>query len=287
MEPQRIEAGELEFAYLAVGQGPLALCLHGFPDSAHTWDALLPALAEQGFRAVAPWMRGYAPTEVPSDGRYQGGALVADALALHEALGGDGQAVIIGHDWGALAAYGAGALAPERWRRVVTLAIPPLALAGRALFDPDQLRRFWYQFFFLHPLAEQIVAQDEMSFIDRLWADWSPGFDPGPALERAKEALRPDGHLTAALGYYRALHDASGHDPELAELQQALLRTTAQPTLYLHGQNDGCVAAKLGEGAEEFLAPGSSRIVAPDTGHFLHLEAPGVVIPAILEFLSG
>jgi pimeloyl-ACP methyl ester carboxylesterase len=287
MEPQRIEVRGLEFAYLAVGQGPLALCLHGFPDSARTWEPLLSALAEGGFRAVAPWMRGYAPTDVPADGCYQAGALVADATALHEAFGGDGQAVIIGHDWGAFAAYGAGALAPERWRRVVTLAIPPLALAGRALFDHEQLRRFWYQFFFLHPLAEQVVARDDLAFVDRLWADWSPGFDAGQAPERAKDALRPAGHLTAALGYYRALHDPGAHDPELVEFQQALLEPTAQPTLYLHGQNDGCVSAELGAGAEAFLGPGSSRVVIPDTGHFLHLEAPAVVFPAILDFLAG
>src|SRR5947199_7131294 len=113
MEIQRIEAGGVEFAYLSVGEGPLALCLHGFPDSPHTWDGLLPGLADRGFRAVAPWMRGYAPTDVPGDGRYQAGALVADAIALHDALGGDGEAVIIGHDWGAFAAYGAAARAPE------------------------------------------------------------------------------------------------------------------------------------------------------------------------------
>jgi pimeloyl-ACP methyl ester carboxylesterase len=286
MESQRIKAGGVEFAYLAMGDGPLALCLHGFPDSAHTWEALLPALAERGFRAVAPWMRGYAPTEVPSDGCYQAGALVADALALHEAFQADGQAVIIGHDWGAMAAYGAGAHAPERWRRVVTLAIPPLALIGGALFDYDHLRRFWYQFFFLHPLAEQVVAADDFAFIDRLWADWSPGLEAAGALRQAKEALGPEGHLAAALGYYRALHDPSGHAAELAEFQQAVVAPTTQPTLYLHGQDDGCVSAALGEGAEEHLGPGSARIVVPNAGHFLHLESPDVVIPAILDFLQ-
>jgi pimeloyl-ACP methyl ester carboxylesterase len=283
----QIEANGLQFAYLTAGQGPLALCLHGFPDSAHTWEGLLPGLAERGFRAVAPWMRGYAPTDVPSDGRYQGGALVADAIALHDALEADGQAVIIGHDWGAFAAYGAGAYAPERWRRVVAMAIPPLALTAQALFDYDQLSRFWYQFFFNHPLAEQVVAGDDLAFIDRLWADWSPGFEPGDRLEQAKAALRPEGHLTAALGYYRALHDPTRHDPALAELQQGLLAPTPQPTLYLHGQNDGCVLASLGEGAEKFLGPGSRRVLVPDTGHFLHLEAPDAVIPAILEFIQG
>jgi pimeloyl-ACP methyl ester carboxylesterase len=81
--------------------------------SAHTWRHLLPALAEAGFHAVAPFLRGYAPTAVPHDACYSIGALVADAVALHQALDGDGQAVLIGLDWGAEAAYGAAGFAPE------------------------------------------------------------------------------------------------------------------------------------------------------------------------------
>ena len=95
-----MSANGVEFAFLSAGEsGPLALCLHGFPDTAHTWRHLLPALAGAGFRSVAPFMRGYAPTSVPPDGRYQTGALALDANALHDALGGDDAAVIIGHDW--------------------------------------------------------------------------------------------------------------------------------------------------------------------------------------------
>jgi pimeloyl-ACP methyl ester carboxylesterase len=123
-----VRANGLQFGVLEAGSGPLALCLHGFPDAAHTWRHLLPALAGAGFHAVAPFMRGYAPTAVPADGAYHLSALVADAVALHEVLGGDANAVLIGHDWGAEAAYGAAAFAPGRWRRLVTLAVPPAAL---------------------------------------------------------------------------------------------------------------------------------------------------------------
>src|ERR1700738_1770472 len=85
-----VEANGLRFGCLASGEetGRLALCLHGFPDTAWTWRHLLPELAGAGFYAVAPFLRGYAPTEVPADGRYQTGALVADACALHDTLGG-------------------------------------------------------------------------------------------------------------------------------------------------------------------------------------------------------
>src|SRR5690606_16798989 len=119
-----VEANGLRFAYLAAGApgAPLALCLHGFPDSAWTWRHLLPALAAAGFRAVAPWMRGYAPTEVPADGHYQTAVLGLDACALHEALGGGDDAVLVGHDWGALAGYAAAHHAGTPWRRLVALA---------------------------------------------------------------------------------------------------------------------------------------------------------------------
>src|SRR5215470_6781862 len=99
-----VRANDLEFGVLEAGTGPLALCLHGFPDCAHTWRHLLPALADAGFHAVAPFMRGYAPTGIPGDAAYQIGALAADATALHEVLGGTADAVLIGHDWGAEAA---------------------------------------------------------------------------------------------------------------------------------------------------------------------------------------
>jgi pimeloyl-ACP methyl ester carboxylesterase len=165
--------------------------------------------------------------------------------------------------------------------------MPPLALTGRAFGSYDQLKLFWYQFFFRLPMAEQVVAGDDLAFIDRLWADWSPGFQAGDQLEHAKAALRPEGHLSAALGYYRALYDPGLHDPELAEYQQALLAPTTQPTLYLHGPQDGCVSASLGEGAEEHLGPGSRRVLVPGTGHFLHLEAPGAVLREILDFVQS
>ena len=78
-----VRANDLEFGLLETGSGPLALCLHGFPDTAHTWRHLLPLLAGAGFHAAAPFMRGYAPTAIPVDSAYQLGALVADAVALH------------------------------------------------------------------------------------------------------------------------------------------------------------------------------------------------------------
>ncbi|HEY6771972.1 MAG TPA: alpha/beta fold hydrolase, partial [Solirubrobacterales bacterium] len=89
LSSREVSANGVEFTVLEAGSGPLALCLHGFPDSAHSWRHLLPELADAGHHAVAPFMRGYAPSAVPEDGCFSLGALIADANALHDELGGD------------------------------------------------------------------------------------------------------------------------------------------------------------------------------------------------------
>lgn len=283
-----ISANGLKFAYLEVGAGPLALCLHGFPDSAWGWRHLLPALADAGYHAVAPFQRGYAPTEVPPDGRYQTGALALDACELHEALGGDGDAVLIGHDWGAMAAYGAAAWQPERWHRVVTAAVPPADAVAAAFLSFDQLKRSWYMFFFQHALAETVVQMDDLAFIDRLWADWSPGYDAGEDVGNVKDCLRDPANLAAAIGYYRATLGTGYQDPSLADIQAAGSLPTPQPTLYLHGLTDGCMAADVARGAEAFLPAEGSRIeLVERAGHFLHLERPDEVNRLIVDFLGS
>ncbi len=293
MRASTAQANGLEFGLLEAGSGRLALCLHGFPDTAHTWRRLLPVLAGAGFHAVAPFMRGYAPTSVPADGAYHLGALTADAVALHEVLGAGQDAVLIGHDWGAEAAYGAAAYAPDRWRRLVTLAVPPAALDPVLFSDYDQLRRFFYLFMFRDPagLAEAVVAADGMAFLDRLWADWSPGYHPGEHLTQVKESLRSPANLAAAIAYYRAGAPgppgaSTGGTRFTAELHAAG-RQAPQPTLYLHGANDGCVAAGLAARAGPFLAPSSRMSVIDGAGHFLHLEKPDEVNSQILTWVTS
>jgi pimeloyl-ACP methyl ester carboxylesterase len=292
METSSIEANGVAFTLLTdgPGDGPLALCLHGFPDTAWTWRHLVPELAGAGYRAVACNMRGFAPTSVPTDGRYQGAALARDANALHEALGGTESAVLIGHDWGAMATLGAAVLQPARWSRLVTMAVPPASALASGFLGFRQLRRSWYMFFFQSALAEVAVPADDFAFIDGLWAEWSPGLSSSASAEdraRVKEALVGD-HLAAALGYYRALFDPTRHDPELAADQAALAGTAPQPSLYLHGVDDGCLGVELAAPSLvlEGLAPGSRAEHVAGAGHFLHLERPAEVNRLVLEFLQ-
>src|SRR4051812_34258838 len=219
-------ANGLEFRYLEAGDGPLPLLLHGFPDSPPPWRPPLPALAEAGFRAVAPWTRGYAPTAVPANGDYSVATLAADANALHEALGGNEDAVLVGHDWGAITAYGAAALEPHRWRRVVTMAVPPPAVASAAFFHYRQPQKSFYVYLFQTDLAEIVAGADDLAFIDNLWRDWSPSYDGSEDLMHVKDALRAPENLRAAIGYYRAMFGGG-----------VLGDSPLQPTLYLHGED--------------------------------------------------
>ncbi|MFM7060054.1 MAG: alpha/beta fold hydrolase [Actinomycetes bacterium] len=290
-EPRHLTANGVDIAYLEAGptDGPLALCLHGFPDHAPTWRHLMPLLAGAGYHVVAPWLRGYSPTGLAPDGNYQVASLALDALALTDALAGDGDAVIVGHDWGAIATHTAVAHRPDRYSRMVALAVPHAAAMGAHLFEPEQLKRMWYQFFFQLPTADIVVPMNDYAVIDTLWRDWSPGYTPDPDDLRAlKATFDAPGALSAALDYYRFVHGTKPSDPALDAVQGAFLAPIPVPTLYLHGADDGCMGA--GMVADDELRPwypaGVEIVVVPDSGHFLHLEQPDAVNARIVGFLA-
>lgn len=285
-----VQANGLRFATLEAGDGPLVLCLHGFPDHARSFRHQLPALAAAGYRAVAPFMRGYAPTEIPASGVFQPAALAQDALALIEALGYDRAAAVVGHDWGAVAAYGAAILAPGRVTKLVAAAVPHgPRLLDAFLTDYDQQRRSWYMFFFQMPFAEAAVAHADYRFLERLWQDWSPGwFCPPEEMEALKATFRQPGVLEAALGYYRCTLNPALQDPGLADVQLRIAGgPVGVPTLYLHGETDGCVGAALAEGMEVLFPHGLRRVVIAGAGHFLHQERPEEVNALVLDFLAA
>ncbi|MES2238603.1 MAG: alpha/beta hydrolase [Pseudomonadota bacterium] len=285
-----VQANGIQFQYLEVGTGPLALCMHGFPDSPWTYRYLLPELAKAGYRAVAPFMRGYAPTGVPADGNYQTSALAADVVALHEALGGDEKSVLIGHDWGSVAALGAAAQAPQRWRRCVLMSVPPFAVFGQIAFSYEQIKRSFYFWFFQMQIADAIVPGNDLAFIDGLWADWSPGYDAKEDLLHVKDCLRNPANLQAAMGYYRSLfHPARFGSPAGMEEQIAAWgRPIPQPTLYLHGTQDGCVGldAEATKSVLAFLGTSSAAEQINGVGHFMLVENPAQINERILQFLG-
>ncbi|MFI6816499.1 alpha/beta fold hydrolase [Nonomuraea sp. NPDC050328] len=278
MEIRTVHANGVEFAYLSLGDGPLALCLHGFPDTAHTWRHLMPELAGRGYRAVAPFMRGYAPTEVPDC--FELGALAADVAALHEELGGDADAVVIGHDWGAFGVYGTAG----RFRRAVAMSVMPMAHQARVFLRYEQLKRSFYSFVFATGLGE--LAATQPGFWESLWADWSPGYDARADLEFVRRSLGEPANLSAALGYYRALLGTAPPSGRYAAEQAAVQAGPAGEILYLHGAQDGCMGAELVEGLDQALPAGSRIELVAQAGHFLHLERPAEVNRLVLDWIS-
>ena len=289
MKIECVSANGTDFSYLECGTGKLALLLHGFPDTAQTWRHLMPQLADMGYRVVAPFMRGYAPSAVPSDGCYQTAMLARDANALHENLGGDSEAIIIGHDWGAPSCYGAAIDAPTRWHRVVGMAVPPTTALGMAFVQNlEQIKKSWYMFFFQHGLADLVVGANNHAFIEMLWRDWSPGYDASVDLAFIRKSLADPKNLQAALGYYRATLGDGYRDPQLSELQNQIAASVpTQPLLYLHGANDGCIGLDVVESAKK-IAPANVKFeVVEVAGHFLQLEQPKVVNKLICDFLAN
>ncbi|MEO6318681.1 MAG: alpha/beta hydrolase, partial [Acidimicrobiales bacterium] len=201
--------------------------------------------------------------------------------------GGDADAVIIGHDWGAMATYIAANHEPDRWRRVVAMAVPPAGAVAGGFLRYEQLKKSWYMFFFQHGLADVVVGMDDLAFIEGLWADWSPGYDGAEDIAHVKAALRDPANLAAAIGYYRATLGNVGVDPALDGVQAVAADPTSQPTLYLHGRTDGCMGVEFAESAQPFLSAEGSRVeIVEDAGHFLHVEQPELVNRLILDFLT-
>ena len=281
-----LQANGIRFEYLEMGEGPLVLCMHGFPDNAHTYRHLLPDLAQAGFRGVAPFMRGYAPTEAPKDGRYQTALLSMDVLALIDALGSE-RAALVGHDWGARAVYGAAVLEPGKVSRLVTLASSHPAAGESRNFH--YLKGTWHGFYFQLPAAEATVAHDDFAFLEAWWRDASPNWDiPEGVLRGVKDTFRVPGVVEAALSYYRHSLNSALHDPALKEVQERLSTAPVPvPTLALHGTHDRPRRLEAFQDMDRHFTGALEKVVVPGTGHFMHLEEPQQVNPRILEFLKS
>lgn len=284
-----VRRGQLEFSTLAMGDGPLVLCLHGFPDNAGSYRHQLPILAQAGYRAISMTLRGYEPSSLPDDADYALEALAGDVIACLDDLGVE-RAHLVGHDWGAAIAYTAGGEWPQRFLSLTTMAVPH---AGRFLTEapahPKQLLLSWYMLFFqLRGIADYVVERRDFRFIERLWRSWSPGWDfPRDVIEDVIATLRQPGVKKAALGYYRASL-SPGALPVTPGRRRAARYKVAVPTLAMTGEKDGCIDSGVFQDLmypEDF--PGGLEVrCIPGAGHFLHQEDPETVNALLLEWLA-
>lgn len=291
MEQRVLRTNGVDLATLVVGDGPrLAVLLHGFPDDPGSLVPLAQGLAAEGWRCAVPWLRGYGrSSRAPRGSDYSLGTLARDAAGLVDALEGE-RALLVGHDWGALIGYAAANLAPSQWSHLVALSLPPpRALLGSLRRDRRQLRRSWYMGLFqLRFVAERALRRGNYALIDRLWREWSPGWEPPPErLAEIKRTFDWPGTVEAALAYYRGLLPSPGGLGAWREGLDLALRPLRVPTLVVAGQEDGCIGIDTFQELGPCFAGRHRLEVLRDHGHWLPLEATEHLVQAVRDFVRG
>jgi pimeloyl-ACP methyl ester carboxylesterase len=295
LENLTLRNGSLEFSALACGlkenEGqPLVICLHGFPDNARSFRFQLPAFAKAGYRMIAPTLRGYEPSSQPDNEDYRLATLGRDVIAWLDDLGED-RAHLIGHDWGAGITYVAGALGPERFDSLTTIAVPHAARLTDGMRQiPSQLRNSWYMMFFqLRGIAEYAVERNDWALIKRLWKDWSPNFElPDEEWANLRKTFEAPGVKRAMLGYYRQ-NVSPGILLGFKESEAISLTTVPVRTLAITGADDGCMDTRLYDHVflDEDFPKGFRVERIQGAGHFTHQEKPDEINRLILDWLAA
>src|SRR5580704_13110051 len=264
----------LTFDALAAGTpgAPLVLLLHGFAESMHCWRAQVKALAEAGYRAVAPSQRGYsagARPDVSDTANYHIDRLMDDAMAIVEAEGyGEQRFHLAGHDWGGSIAWSLADRFPERIASLTVLSRPHPNAFNRSLQMPDgeQAQRSKHHKAFLEPGAADVVLADDAKWLRERWA--ANGV-PDAAMTEHLRVLGNRAAMEGALAWYRAL---------------GAIRV---PTLYIWGDADDTVGRVAAEGTVDFVAAPYRFEVLPGVGHFAADQAPARVSELMLEHIQA
>lgn len=270
-----VQANGVRFAYLEQGSGPLVIFLHGFPDNAWSYRKQLQVFADAGYRAVSPFLRGYAPTEIPADGIFDPIALGKDLEALIAALSEDGQARVVGMDWGGTSTFQALATAPSAIKAAVVMNTAHPITFSSIRRDPEIVRSIFHVYFFQLPGAESAVNTEGLPFVDYLWKLWSPTFNDVEHIRSIKQTLSSPGTMAAALRYYGGLTEAG-------RMGRLPINEMQTPTLTIYGGNDPTARYSMKE--EPLFKGPHKRVVLPDVGHFPHLEREAEVTGLIMDW---
>jgi len=276
--------GEARLSVISMGEGDPVVFLHGFPENAHSWRHQLPAVAEAGFRAVAPDLRGYGDSDRPQAvADYALPKLVGDVTGLIRALGVE-RAHVVGHDWGGALAWAVAARVPGAVRSLTILNCPHPTIAARERHEnPEQQRMSWYMLLFqFEGVAEQWLSADDFANT-RNWGfgTAAPGTFSDEDLEALIAPLRREGALTAAVNWYRANMPPAAWLPPARELP-----AVAAPTLIVWGEADVYLGLAGLERSLEMVS-GPLRVERlPGVSHWVQNEAPEAVNRHLLAFLA-
>lgn len=277
-----VEANDLTFEVDECGEGDrLALCLHGFPEHSFSWRYQLPMLADLGYRAWAPNLRGYGKSSRPpfiED--YDLDCLLADVAGLIDASGCE-EVVLIAHDWGAVIAW---QFAIEKVRPLTKLIICNVPHPGpmqRQIRRFSQLKKSWYVFFFQIPwLPEKLLGRNRAQGVADAFRGSCeiPEQFPNEVVEVYRRNANQPGALNAMVNYYRALLRRG----RKASKDLGVIDT---PTLMVWGEEDVALTKETTYGTEEFVSDLTIRYL-PRISHWVQQEAPEPVNAMMSAFLK-
>jgi pimeloyl-ACP methyl ester carboxylesterase len=278
-----VAANGARFHVAELGEGPLVLLLHGFPQFWWAWRYQLPALAEAGYRTVAMDLRGYGASDKPPRG-YDTGTLCADVAGVIKALG-ESRAVVIGHDWGGWVAWSMPALAPAVTRAigVVSMGHPLQMRSASAL---RQWRASGYVLAFQVPVRPErwLTRGDGVRQVLRAWG--GRGYPSPDAALMYQRAMRVPFVAHTSLEYFRwAVRSLPRRDGR--RFAHALDGLIEVPVLQLHGGDDAIVRPESAQEAERWVSGPVRWQLLDGAGHFLPEERPGQVSAALVDWLAG
>jgi pimeloyl-ACP methyl ester carboxylesterase len=290
IETRLITANGLSFETDVAGSGDrFALLLHGFPENKHSWRFQLPQLAELGYTAWAPNLRGYGATSRPKErSAYALDHLMDDVAALFEAARKERdfkELVLVGHDWGAWISWAVAIRQVIALDKLVIMNVPHPVLFQKGLRSPAQMRRSWYIFFFLLPwLAETALGAGRASLVGRLMRDMAidkTNFSDHDLMHFRQAAAAP-GAITAMLNYYRANYRSL----TMRRISRSSVPHIEIPTLMIWGEEDAALGKELTYGTERYVDDLTIRYL-PGVSHWVQQEAPDQVNAMLAAFLQG
>ena len=274
---KQVRVNDLEYHYIEAGTGETIFFLHGFPDLAGTWDETIDSMSQE-YRCIAPFLRGYYPTDMAADGDYHPVTIARDIDAMAQKLGID-RYYVVGQDWGASVTYSIVSQFPEKVIKATTIAIPhssAIKLRPRLIYRARHFVKFRNE-----EKSVRYTRKDNFKYLDVLYKRWSPGWEEYTATaELIKKTFRLEGRLEAALGYYWSL--AKGGDEEDAILN----KVPEVPLLAIAGADDGALTMTTFRRMEKKMPDNVRILVNEDAGHFLHQEVPQWFIKNLREFLK-